>query len=341
MSLRRWVPRIRGRLTAQSVRPFRSFDKRLTVATLRNDDADLANWIGSRLGSEGPYATRSSHVFGRQLDSRPKCAPLPAGRGIKLLDIQGWIILSSMSWPSRFVVTIKSVFDIASWRKLIRQRDSFDRIENWPDLIATVTTRAGRRCLFANQIPAEIGALCEEVRQLKPKVVVEIGTAKGGTLYLWSRLAQPGGTVISIDKPGEPGSVRPVMRSVYRSFGKKRGVKVITLDCDSHSPQTHAELEQLLQGQPIDFLFIDGDHSYEGVKSDFHDYRRLMAPNGVVAMHDVAHAMFAFIEVPRFWNELAAESLDRTTIVAKPGDSPGIGIVRLKPTSAAVTRKAA
>lgn len=246
-----------------------------------------------------------------------------------------------MSWLSRFAVTIKSVLDIASWRKLIRQRDTLDRIEDWPKLIATVCTRVGRRCLFANQIPAEIGALCVEVQKLVPRVIVEIGTAKGGTLYLWSRLVEPGGTVVSIDKPGEPGSVRPVMRSVYRSFGRQRGVDVITLDRDSHSPQTHAELEQLLKGQAIDFLFIDGDHSYEGVKSDFQDYRRLMAPNGVIALHDVAHSMHSFIEVPRFWNELAAESLDRTTIAAKPGGSPGIGIVRLKPTLEGVTCKAA
>jgi hypothetical protein len=33
-------------------------------------------------------------------------------------------------------------------------------------------------------------------------------------------------------------------------------------------------------------LFIDGDHSYEGVKLDFELYSKLLAPKGVVILHD-------------------------------------------------------
>ena len=36
----------------------------------------------------------------------------------------------------------------------------------------------------------------------------------------------------------------------------------------------------------IDVLFIDGDHSYEGVKLDFELYSKLLAPKGVVILHD-------------------------------------------------------
>lgn len=36
----------------------------------------------------------------------------------------------------------------------------------------------------------------------------------------------------------------------------------------------------------IDLLFIDGDHSYEGVKLDFELYSKLLAPKGVVILHD-------------------------------------------------------
>ncbi len=235
----------------------------------------------------------------------------------------------SRSVAATVVRGIKSVLDVAYWPKLVRERDSFERTEDWSALVARICRHRGRRSIFANQHPAEIGAVCEQVRQLQPRVIVEIGTSQGGTLYLWSRIVQPGGLVISIDKPGEPGSVRPVMRAVYRTFGRERGARVITLDRDSHSPQTHAELERLLAGRPIDFLFIDGDHSYAGVKADFHAYRRLVAPHGLIAMHDVAHsASHPTIQVPRFWNELASEPLDRTVVVAEPNRSPGIGLVR-------------
>jgi len=36
----------------------------------------------------------------------------------------------------------------------------------------------------------------------------------------------------------------------------------------------------------IDLLFIDGDHSYEGVKKDFELYSQLLTENGVIVLHD-------------------------------------------------------
>ncbi len=36
----------------------------------------------------------------------------------------------------------------------------------------------------------------------------------------------------------------------------------------------------------IDFLFIDGDHSYEGVKKDFDLYSKLLTENGIIVLHD-------------------------------------------------------
>lgn len=36
----------------------------------------------------------------------------------------------------------------------------------------------------------------------------------------------------------------------------------------------------------IDVLFIDGDHSYEGVKKDFELYSKLLSENGVILLHD-------------------------------------------------------
>lgn len=36
----------------------------------------------------------------------------------------------------------------------------------------------------------------------------------------------------------------------------------------------------------IDVLFIDGDHTYEGVKLDFDLYSTILSPNGVIIIHD-------------------------------------------------------
>ena len=40
------------------------------------------------------------------------------------------------------------------------------------------------------------------------------------------------------------------------------------------------------QGIGIDYLHIDGDHSYEGVKKDFELYSTIMNPNGIISIHD-------------------------------------------------------
>lgn len=36
----------------------------------------------------------------------------------------------------------------------------------------------------------------------------------------------------------------------------------------------------------IDFLFIDGDHTYEGVKKDFELYSTILNDNGIIVIHD-------------------------------------------------------
>jgi predicted O-methyltransferase YrrM len=40
------------------------------------------------------------------------------------------------------------------------------------------------------------------------------------------------------------------------------------------------------QTQHLDLIFIDGDHSYEGVKSDWEAYKRFVQPGSVVVFHD-------------------------------------------------------
>jgi hypothetical protein len=42
----------------------------------------------------------------------------------------------------------------------------------------------------------------------------------------------------------------------------------------------------VLQDIKIDFLFIDGDHSYEGVKLDFDLYSKILSKDGIIVLHD-------------------------------------------------------
>jgi len=42
----------------------------------------------------------------------------------------------------------------------------------------------------------------------------------------------------------------------------------------------------VIQDIKIDVLFIDGDHSYKGVKLDFELYSKIMSPKGIILIHD-------------------------------------------------------
>jgi cephalosporin hydroxylase len=70
------------------------------------------------------------------------------------------------------------------------------------------------------QVKYEIAKLLEVVAALRPRVVLEIGTAGGGTLFLFTRAADPDAKIISIDLSGGPfGSGYPSWKiPLYKSF---------------------------------------------------------------------------------------------------------------------------
>ena len=180
------------------------------------------------------------------------------------------------------------------------------------------------------QNPWEISELMKRVRAKRPQVIVEIGTAKGGTLFLFCQHAAENATIISLDLPyGRNGGGYPRWKEgLYRKFAKA-GQKLHLVRADSHLDQTRRTIERLLNGRRIDVLMIDADHSYEGVRRDYTLYSPLLAADGFIALHDVIPNRFdPEIEVHRFWDELKVAH-DTEELVADYGQGNlGIGIVR-------------
>lgn len=158
----------------------------------------------------------------------------------------------------------------------------------------------------ATQKINELSPLLSLLKKRKLKTIVEIGTAKGGTLYAWCKISEPDALIVSIDLPGGPFGGGYTLNDIrkFRKY-KKKNQKLYFLRKDSHKQTTKKKLMEIVKGRKIDFLFIDGDHRYIGVKKDFHLYSPLVKPNGLITFHDILfHPKIPKCKVDKFWNEI-------------------------------------
>lgn len=121
--------------------------------------------------------------------------------------------------------------------------------------------------------------------------MVEIGSYRGkSAVLLASGAADVGGTILCIDPHINATGMEKTtfskddhdrfMASVTRHGVADRVTKWI---------KTSREARGEYDGTPIDLLWIDGDHSYPGVKYDLSAWKDLVKVGGVIAAHDYTH----------------------------------------------------
>jgi predicted O-methyltransferase YrrM len=177
------------------------------------------------------------------------------------------------------------------------------------------------------QIRSELMELGRVIAAAKPVRALEIGTARGGTLFVLCRLAASSATVISLDLPhgAYGGGYSPLRIPLYKRFTSP-GQSLHLIRANSHDVDTLQRVRTILGSEPLDYLFIDADHTYEGVKRDFQMYSPLVRKGGTVAFHDIGQGQ-AGGEVPRFWSEIKDQYLSREIIDSKEGY--GIGVLQI------------
>ena len=146
----------------------------------------------------------------------------------------------------------------------------------------------------------ELWWMVEKIKEIKPKVIVEIGVEFGGTLGTWGKLLPKDGLLIGIDING--GKSGEVEKSIEDVKCEKH-----MLFADSHKEETKEGLITLLNGKEIDFLFIDGDHTYNGVRKDYEMYSSLVRPGGIIGFHDINNE-----DVNKLWAGLRGEKHEYT-----------------------------
>lgn len=128
----------------------------------------------------------------------------------------------------------------------------------------------------------EAALLWRLVRDRRPRTLVEIGRFKGGATFLLASAMPEDAHVYSYDLHVKLASVfDPVeldreLAAALAHYGLAERVHLIVADSRS------AEYPPL----PVDLLFLDGDHSYEGVHVDFRHWRSALASGASVLFHD-------------------------------------------------------
>jgi len=190
--------------------------------------------------------------------------------------------------------------------------------------------RTAIRDFHAIQRTWELQSLLGEVRRLRPSVVVEIGTHKGGTLVCWSALAPASAHIVSIDMICAESGLGTREEDLARVRAQLRpGQRLSAITGDSHAQETWHRLSDVLAGAPVDFLWIDADHSYAGVKQDMEMYAPLVRPGGLIALHDIhGGAANPQAQSHLYWQEIKPRHRTREFIAERePGGGMGIGIV--------------
>ncbi len=165
----------------------------------------------------------------------------------------------------------------------------------------------------------------------QPRVVMEIGTAQAGTQFLLGQVLNSVELILAVD-------LRVKNKMLLNEFSRD-GLKRVCLEGSSYDQTTIRRVESVLAGQKIDVLFIDGDHTYEGVKADYCSYQHLVKQGGLIVFHDIVEDHQTRFgqssggwagDVPIYWRELKAAAPYGTTweFIADPEqDGMGIGIL--------------
>jgi predicted O-methyltransferase YrrM len=168
------------------------------------------------------------------------------------------------------------------------------------------------------------------LEQHRPTVCVELGTWQGASAIPVARaLRRWGGTLTCIDtwagdvhqpapavRPSAPWMLVSCARNLMDA-GVGGNVRLI--------PTTTSDAAKWWR-EPIDWLYIDADHSLEGVCDDLRAWVPFVKPGGLILGDDYGHHLFPGVR--RAWDAFeAARGLTLTRYQSDPPDPDGIQLI--------------
>jgi len=110
--------------------------------------------------------------------------------------------------------------------------------------------------------------------------IFEFGTYQGRTTFHLT-MAAPDAHVTTLNLPPEDDpSVAPFLGVMFKGTDREKQITQVFADSRKFDPAPYA--------QSMDYIFIDGDHSYELVKNDTEKALVMLKPGGMMVWHDYA-----------------------------------------------------
>lgn len=144
------------------------------------------------------------------------------------------------------------------------------------------------------------------VRNVKPKVIVELGTHKGNSLFSMAQAIKDGKLKIELHGvdtwEGDP-QAGYYAEDIYNEFLKISKQYYKDVNIISHK-MFFDDAVKKFKDNSIDILHIDGLHTYEAVKHDFETWLpKVKKDTGIIMFHDVCETKDDF-GVYKLWEEL-------------------------------------
>lgn len=178
-------------------------------------------------------------------------------------------------------------------------------------------------CQDGNASYLEVLALSACVAHLKPNTVLEIGTFDGNSTLQMALNLKKTGTIHTLDlPPGQTETAAPITEADLRytnyvSTRKYANTSIEDRVIQHFGDSTAINFDDLNNGASFDFIFIDGGHSLECVKSDTEKSLKALSPKGVICWHD--YNPICWPGVVEYLNSLSLElklvRIEGTTIV--------------------------
>jgi predicted O-methyltransferase YrrM len=126
------------------------------------------------------------------------------------------------------------------------------------------------------------------------KTLVEIGVWHGVTTSRLCRVMASDAVLLAVD-PFPPGRLgfspqRLIAQAEVHKVARGRVIWMRTSGAEAAQQFTTS------RRGAVDFVFMDGDHSYDGIRADWEAWSPLLALNGVAALHDSCSSSARSIE---------------------------------------------